>query len=486
MMTIRLVLLFLVATVIATKDTGPRKKQKSVVKNRASSSKTTNIWPLGSGGRKKSPKNPSQNQGTGDGFIILHRNGTGTVQPRLSAGPECGYFTLASDTEGILYSVNDASEMECLTTVESPVGTNLEMICNHFDLNPKGCNKEQLHARDPSSGIIVSGCKREGLQLVTSSNVLEILHIRKRMKGKQCTGGFMCSISAGREPIVTGQCGNYELDPDHFSVIFSNNNGGKRKCNYNIKGAQGTTLQMICPVWDMLQNCKKEKLILKDNASRKKKTYCWDDEKPDINTVGNSAKLMHKRSPLKKKCSGGFLCFVGATTSEAPAPPTPGGGGAPPPPSSSRPFCSNCGNADISVPRIVGGSEATPGEYPFIALVKVGGSVCGGSLIKKDWVVTASHCFVITGATDAVVYLGAHNSKNPDSDPNVQRFDISTFTNHPDYDEISQDNDITLIYLGREATFNNRVQPICLGRADDINAGDKVVTAGWGVLQSGR
>ena len=46
--------------------------------------------------------------------------------------------------------------------------------------------------------------------------------------------------------------------------------------------------------------------------------------------------------------------------------------------------------------RIVGGEEATPGEFPHqIMLLRggVGGSLmCGGSLVAPDRVITAGHC----------------------------------------------------------------------------------------------
>lgn len=46
--------------------------------------------------------------------------------------------------------------------------------------------------------------------------------------------------------------------------------------------------------------------------------------------------------------------------------------------------------------RIVGGTEASPGEFPHqIALLRggVGGSLmCGGSLVAPNMVVTAGHC----------------------------------------------------------------------------------------------
>ena len=45
---------------------------------------------------------------------------------------------------------------------------------------------------------------------------------------------------------------------------------------------------------------------------------------------------------------------------------------------------------------IVGGTEAEPGEFPFLAMILrggVGGSLmCGGSLVSPNRVVTAGHC----------------------------------------------------------------------------------------------
>lgn len=52
-------------------------------------------------------------------------------------------------------------------------------------------------------------------------------------------------------------------------------------------------------------------------------------------------------------------------------------------------------------PRIVGGSAASPGEYPFFAE----GDGCGGSLIWKDIVLSAAHC---QGAFANTARIGAY------------------------------------------------------------------------------
>ena len=54
-------------------------------------------------------------------------------------------------------------------------------------------------------------------------------------------------------------------------------------------------------------------------------------------------------------------------------------------------------------PRIVGGSDADEGDYPFF----VQGSSCGASLIWKDIVLTAAHCKGYIQDNDGRVLVGA-------------------------------------------------------------------------------
>lgn len=56
--------------------------------------------------------------------------------------------------------------------------------------------------------------------------------------------------------------------------------------------------------------------------------------------------------------------------------------------------------------RIIGGTEATLGEYPWMALISYklnghdNGFNCGGFLISKNHVLTAAHCVV--GNSDVI------------------------------------------------------------------------------------
>merc|ERR1711936_757637 len=83
--------------------------------------------------------------------------------------------------------------------------------------------------------------------------------------------------------------------------------------------------------------------------------------------------------------------------------------------------CGIPGNKD----RIVGGEEATPHSYPWMAALFVDDTwFCGGTLISDEWVLTAAHC--AKDATEMKVMLGAHNVRE-DSEEGRLNFSIISY-----------------------------------------------------------
>ncbi|XP_051745388.1 plasma kallikrein-like isoform X1 [Ctenopharyngodon idella] len=144
-----------------------------------------------------------------------------------------------------------------------------------------------------------------------------------------------------------------------------------------------------------------------------------------------------------------------------------------------------CGRAPLSS-RIVGGENATAGSWPWqVSIHVIGfGHNCGGTLITKDWVLSAAHCFENFGVSDTLMYFGRLNQSG--SNPNETSRTASRIITHPNYNGSTIDNDIALIELSSSVNFSDYIRPVCLAAAGSVfDAGTESWVTGWGRLQSG-
>merc|ERR1719356_1898545 len=139
--------------------------------------------------------------------------------------------------------------------------------------------------------------------------------------------------------------------------------------------------------------------------------------------------------------------------------------------------------------RIVGGTEAYPGEFHHqIALLRggVGGSLmCGGSLVKDNRVITAGHCCDGQSASRLGVRVGSQNLY--EDDPNQADIAVSAVHNHENYDSWTIENDICMLDLEDSADFSaSNIGSINIpSDGQEYPDGHICTVSGWGTTSEG-
>ncbi|XP_008561499.1 PREDICTED: plasma kallikrein, partial [Galeopterus variegatus] len=141
--------------------------------------------------------------------------------------------------------------------------------------------------------------------------------------------------------------------------------------------------------------------------------------------------------------------------------------------------CTAKGNA-----RIVGGMNSTWGEWPWQVSLQVKVSthrhLCGGSIIGRQWVLTAAHCFDGLSLPDiwriygGIVELSEITKETPFSQ-------VEEIIIHQKYKISEGGHDIALIKLQSPLNYTEFQKPICLPSKYDTNtAYTNCWITGWG------
>ncbi|XP_072542450.1 granzyme B-like [Salminus brasiliensis] len=136
---------------------------------------------------------------------------------------------------------------------------------------------------------------------------------------------------------------------------------------------------------------------------------------------------------------------------------------------------------------IIGGKKAKPHSRPYmVSLQLYKKHMCGGMLIRKDYVLTSAHCIdnVKQSAWKQLeVVLGAHNLNKKEF--GRQRIQVQKCIRHPSYIQNEMHHDIMLLKLKNNASLNKFTRVLELPQKNKkLPANQMCSIAGWGLTAS--
>ncbi|KAF5294341.1 hypothetical protein FQR65_LT10794 [Abscondita terminalis] len=140
--------------------------------------------------------------------------------------------------------------------------------------------------------------------------------------------------------------------------------------------------------------------------------------------------------------------------------------------------CALAENTNLK-PRIIGGEKVTITQFPYQLSLEYGGfPFCGASIIGRNKALTAAHCTENMDVRKLRVRAGTSYRGR-----GGQVIQVHMVHKHPNYDNFTQDFDVSVLTLAKRIRFGKTAKPVRLASYESKSVGgQQAVVTGFGLL----
>lgn len=107
--------------------------------------------------------------------------------------------------------------------------------------------------------------------------------------------------------------------------------------------------------------------------------------------------------------------------------------------------------------------------------------LCGGIIIKKNFVLTTGDCVAGQKTIDVLTKGGEWKLGSDEEGIDFMLVRLKTISLHPDFNFTKTSHNLALLHLERDYKFDVHIQPLCLDETNTTpKRGDYCITTGWG------